>query len=77
MVINILSFDMLRSVFSFSLVYSLYLTGFGINLALPIKRTPLNHSYGYDSAGVSQICFARFPECRAILSSGPFMNYPG
>ena len=56
---------------------SLYLIDFMKNLASPIERTPLNHSYGYDSAGVSPICFARFPERRTAHKTDPFMNYPG
>ncbi|MBQ74702.1 MAG: hypothetical protein CMQ20_06710 [Gammaproteobacteria bacterium] len=66
------SFNVFWVIPSFSLEYSLYLIGFSKNLALPIERTPLNHSYGYDSADVSPICFAGF-----LLNSDPFMNYPG
>ena len=66
------SFNELWMIFTFFQGYSLYLIGFSKNLTLPIERTPLNHSYGYDSADVSPICFAGF-----LLNSDPFMNYPG
>jgi hypothetical protein len=42
------------------------------NLASNLERSPLSHSYGYDSAGDRSTLFARFP-----LSFVPFMKYPG
>jgi len=42
------------------------------NLAANLERSPLSHSYGYDSAGDRPTLFARFP-----LSFVPFMQYPG
>jgi hypothetical protein len=57
--------------------YSVYLIGFMRNMASPIERTPLNHSYGYDPTGVSPICFAIFPGRQTALKSDPFKDYPG
>ena len=42
------------------------------NLAANLERSPLSHSYGYDSAGDRPTLFARFP-----LSFVPFMQYAG
>jgi hypothetical protein len=52
--------------------YSLYLIGFRKNLASHFDRSPLNHSYGYASAGDRPNCFASFS-----LNSDPFMQYAG
>jgi hypothetical protein len=51
---------------------SLYLIGFSKNLASHFDRSPLNHSYGYASAGDRPNCFASFS-----LNSDPFMQYAG
>ncbi|MCP4391812.1 MAG: hypothetical protein GY802_26190 [Gammaproteobacteria bacterium] len=52
--------------------YSLYLNEIRINLAANLGRSPLSHSYGYDSPGDHPTLFARFP-----LSFIPFMQYVG
>jgi len=52
--------------------YSLYLIGFSKKLASHFDRSPLNHSYGYASAGDRPNCFASFS-----LNSDPFMQYAG
>ncbi len=52
--------------------HSLYLNEIRKNLAADLERSPLSHSYGYDSAGDSSTSFARFP-----LSFVPFMKHPG
>ncbi len=48
------------------------LFGFRKNRASYSARSPLIHSYGYESAGDRTDYLARFP-----LTSEPFMNYPG
>jgi len=50
----------------------MYLIGFSKNLASHFDRSPLNHSYGYASAGDRPNCFASFS-----LNSDPFMQYVG
>jgi hypothetical protein len=42
------------------------------NLASHLGRSPLIHSYGYESAGDRPTCFARLP-----LNSKSFMQYAG
>ena len=42
------------------------------NLASHLKRSPLIHSYGYESAGDRSICLASLP-----LKSKSFMQYAG
>ncbi len=51
---------------------SLYLNEIRKNLAANLERSPLNHSYGYGSAGDRPTLFARFS-----LSFVPFMQYAG
>jgi len=48
------------------------LFGFMNNLASHLERSPLIHSYGYESAGDRPTCFASLP-----LKSKSFMQYPG
>jgi len=52
--------------------YSLYLNEVRKNLAAKLDRSPLIHSYGYESAGDRPTLFAIFP-----LSFVPFMQYAG
>ena len=52
--------------------YSLYLNEVMTNLAANLDRSPLNHSYGYASAGDRSTLFAIFS-----LSFVPFMQYTG
>ena len=52
--------------------YSLYLNEVRKNLAAKLDRSPLIHSYGYESAGDRSTLFAIFP-----LSFVPFMQYAG
>jgi hypothetical protein len=52
--------------------YYLYLNKVRKNLAANLDRSPLIHSYGYESAGDRSILFAIFP-----LSFVPFMQYAG
>jgi len=52
--------------------YSLYLNEIRKNLAANFDRSPLIHSYGYESAGDRSTLFAIFP-----LSFVPFMQYAG
>ena len=52
--------------------YSLYLNEVRKNLTANLDRSPLIHSYGYESAGDRSILFAIFP-----LSFVPFMQYAG
>jgi len=42
------------------------------NLASHLERSPLIHSYGYESAGDRSTCFASLP-----LKSKSFMKYVG
>ena len=42
------------------------------NLALHLERSPLIHSYGYESAGDRSTCLASLP-----LKSKSFMQYAG
>jgi hypothetical protein len=42
------------------------------NLALHLERSPLIHSYGYESAGDRPTCLASLP-----LKSKSFMHYAG
>jgi len=42
------------------------------NLASHLERSPLIHSYGYESAGDRPTCFASLP-----LKSKSFMQYEG
>jgi len=42
------------------------------NLASHLERSPLIHSYGYESAGDRPTCFTSLP-----LKSKSFMQYPG
>ena len=48
------------------------LFGFMNNLASHIERSPLIHSYGYESAGDRSICLTSLP-----LKSKSFMQYAG
>jgi len=48
------------------------LFGFMSKLASHLERSPLIHSYGYESAGDRPTCFASLP-----LNSKSFMQYPG
>jgi len=50
----------------------MYLIGFSKKLTSHFDRSPLNHSYGYASAGDHPNCFASFS-----LNSDPFMQYAG
>jgi len=52
--------------------YSLYLNEIRKNLATYPDRSPLIHSYGYESAGDRPTLFAIFP-----LSFVPFVQYAG
>ena len=52
--------------------YSLYLKEVRKNLAANVDRSPLIHSYGYESAGDQPTLFAIFP-----LSFVPFIQYAG
>ena len=62
--------------------YSLYLNEIRKNLAANLERSPLSHSYGYDSAGDRPTLFAGTPRSgapdrRFSLSFVPFMQYAG
>jgi len=59
---NLMAFNLLQSV----------LFGFMSNLASHLERSPLIHSYGYESAGDRPTCFASLP-----LKSKSFMQYAG
>jgi len=48
------------------------LFGFTNNLALHLERSPLIHSYGYESAGDRPTCYTSLP-----LNSKSFVRYPG
>jgi hypothetical protein len=48
------------------------LFGFMNNLASHLERSPLIHSYGYESAGDRPSCFASLP-----LKSKSFMQFAG
>jgi len=48
------------------------LFGFMNNLASHLGRSPLIHSYGYESAGDRPTCFASLP-----IKSKSFMQYAG
>jgi hypothetical protein len=48
------------------------LFGFMNKLASHLERSPLIHSYGYESAGDRPTCFASWP-----LKSKSLMQYPG
>jgi len=48
------------------------LFGFMNNLASHLERSPLIHSYGYESAGNRTTCLASLP-----LKSKSFMQYAG
>jgi hypothetical protein len=48
------------------------LIGFLKNPASHLARSPLSHSYGYDSAVDRPICLAGFPR-----NSDPLMQYAG
>jgi len=48
------------------------LFGFMNNLASHLERSPLIHSYGYESASDRPNCFASLP-----IKSKPFMQYTG
>ena len=52
--------------------YSMCLNEFRKNLAANFDRSPLIHSYCYESAGDQSILFARFP-----LIFVPSMQYAG
>jgi len=52
--------------------YSLCLNEFRKNLAANLDRSPLIHSYGYESAGDQSTLFAIFP-----LRFVPFMQHLG
>ena len=52
--------------------YSLYLNKVRKNLAANLGRSPLIHSYGYESVGDHPTLFAISP-----LSFVPFMRYTG
>jgi hypothetical protein len=53
-------------------IYSLYLNKLRKNLAANLDRSPLIHSYGYESADDQSTLFAIFP-----LKFVPFMQYAG
>jgi hypothetical protein len=53
-------------------IYSLYLNKLRKNLAANLDRSPLIHSYGYESADDQSTLFAIFP-----LNFVPFMQYAG
>jgi len=50
----------------------LVLFGFMSNLASHLERSPLIHSYGYESAGDRPTCFASL-----LINSKSFMQYAG
>jgi len=52
--------------------YSLYLNEVRKNLAANLDRSPLIHSYGYESTGDQLTLIAIFP-----LSFVPFVQYAG
>jgi len=56
--------------FQFQLQFVLF--GFMNNLASHLERSPLIHSYGYESTGNRSTCFASLP-----LKSKSFMQYAG
>jgi hypothetical protein len=60
--LNLMAFNLLQFV----------LFGFINNLASHLERSPLIHSYGYESAGDRPTCFASLP-----LKSKSFMQYAG
>jgi hypothetical protein len=53
-------------------IYLLYLNEIRKNLAANLERSPLSHSFGYDSAGDRPTLFARYS-----LDFVPFMQYAG
>jgi hypothetical protein len=53
-------------------IYSLYLNEVKKNQAANLGRSPLIHSYGYESAGDQPTLFAIFP-----LNFVPFMQHAG
>jgi len=53
-----------------SLNYVLF--GFMKNLTLHLERSPLIHSFGYELAGDSSTCLAKFP-----INSKSFIKQPG
>jgi hypothetical protein len=57
---------------SFIVRLQFVLFGFMLNLASHLGRSPLIHSYGYESAGDRPTCFAS-----SRLKSKSFMQYPG
>jgi len=59
---NLMGFNLLHFV----------LFGFMNNLVSHLGRSPLIHSYGYESAGDRPTCFASLP-----LNSKSFMQYAG
>ena len=59
-------------VFSYGASAPFVLFGFRKNRPSYSSRSPLIHSYGYESADDRTDYLARFP-----LKSEPFMNYPG
>jgi hypothetical protein len=59
---NLMAFNLLQFV----------LFGFMSNLASHLERSPLIHSYGYDSAGDRPTCIARL-----LINSKSFMQYAG
>jgi hypothetical protein len=72
LIIFINEFSKLGSKLMLFKIYSLYLNEFRINLAANLDRSPLIHSYGYESAGDRPTLFARL-----ILIFVPFMQYTG
>jgi hypothetical protein len=59
---NLMAFNLLQ----------LVLFGFMSNLESHLERSPLIHSYGYESAGDRPTCLASLP-----LKSKSFMQYAG
>jgi len=53
-------------------LFQFVLFGFMNNLASHLERSPLIHSYGYESAGDHPTCFASLP-----INPKSFMQYAG
>ena len=62
----------LPCVLGYGIAVHVVLFGFRENRSSYSSRSPLMHSYGYESSDDRTDYLARFP-----LNSEPFMNYPG
>jgi len=67
-----LHFNQLRKIKGGLFRLQFVLFGFMNNLASHLERSPLIHSYGYESAGDRPTCYASLP-----LKSKSFMQYAG